>query len=121
MKLQQGDVLIKKVDYEVDGKKLNHMTLAEGEATGHHHSIVSGLGQLVMMDRIMHLQVFSDTALLKPKPLRTFSSLSLGRFRVNAKIRFEQENIAPVALCASPVSSTCKKRSDRPLRTDGAA
>lgn len=65
MKLQQGDVLIKKVDYKIKGKKLDHMTLAEGEATGHHHSIVSGLGQLIMMDNIMHLQVFSETALLK--------------------------------------------------------
>lgn len=62
---QQGDVLIKQVDYNIKGNKLNHMTLAEGEASGHHHSIVSGLGQLIMMDNIMHLQVFSDTALLK--------------------------------------------------------
>lgn len=65
MKLQQGDVLLKKVEYKIEGEKLNHVTLAEGEATGHHHSIVSGIGQLIMMDNIMHLQVFSDTALLK--------------------------------------------------------
>lgn len=65
MYYQQGDVLIKKVDYTVKGKKLNHLTLAEGEKTGHNHSIVEGLGQLIMMDKIMHLQVFSETALLK--------------------------------------------------------
>ena len=62
---QQGDVLIKQVNYKIKGEKLNHMTLAEGEATGHHHSIVSGIGQLIMMNNIMHLQVFSGTALLK--------------------------------------------------------
>ena len=31
MKLQKGDVLIKKVDYEIKGEKLDHLTLAEGE------------------------------------------------------------------------------------------
>ncbi len=62
---QQGDVLIEKVDYKIKGKKLNHLTLAEGEATGHHHSIVEGLGQLIMMDKIMHLQIFSETAKLQ--------------------------------------------------------
>ena len=62
---QQGDVLIKKIDYEIKGKKLNHLTLAEGEKTGHNHQIISGLGQLIMMDNMMHLQIFSDTALLK--------------------------------------------------------
>lgn len=65
MYYQQGDVLIKKVDYKVKGRKLNHLKLAEGEATGHHHSITQGLGQLIMMDNIMHLQVFSDSAKLK--------------------------------------------------------
>jgi hypothetical protein len=65
VKLQQGDVLLNSVDYEIKGKKLDHLILAEGEATGHHHQIVSGLGQLIMMDKIMHLQVFSETALLK--------------------------------------------------------
>jgi hypothetical protein len=65
MKLQQGDVILELVDYEIKGKKLNHLTLAEGESTGHSHQLVNGLGQLIMMDKIMHLQVFSETALLK--------------------------------------------------------
>ena len=65
MKLQQGDVILNSVDYEIKGKKLDHLVLAEGEATGHRHQLVDGLGQLIMMDKIMHLQVFSETALLK--------------------------------------------------------
>ena len=80
-KLQQGDVLIYKVDYEVKGEKLNHLTLAEGEATGHHHSITSGVGQLIMMDKIMHLQIFSDTAVLthqEHKPI----TVSKGNYRI---------------------------------------
>ena len=39
--IQQGDVLIIKTK-EVKGKKLDHVTLALGEATGHHHSITKG-------------------------------------------------------------------------------
>ena len=65
MYFQQGDVLITKIDYEVKGEELEHLTLAEGEATGHHHSIVEGLGQLIMMDKLMHLQIFSKEATLK--------------------------------------------------------
>ena len=65
MKLQQGDVILESVNYEVDGEKLDHLILAEGESTGHNHQIVSGLGQLIMIDKIMHLQIFSETALLK--------------------------------------------------------
>jgi hypothetical protein len=64
-KLQQGDVILEPVNYAIKGEKLNHLTLAEGESTGHYHRIESGLGQLIMMDKIMHLQIFSDTALLR--------------------------------------------------------
>lgn len=64
-KLQQGDVIIRKVDYAVEGEKLDHLVLAEGEATGHSHQITEGLGQLIMMDKIMHLQIFSETAKLR--------------------------------------------------------
>jgi hypothetical protein len=65
MKLQQGDVILNQVDYEIIGEKLDHLILAEGEATGHAHKITEGLATLVMMDKIMHLQIFSDTAKLK--------------------------------------------------------
>ena len=66
MYYQQGDVIIEKVDYEIkEGEKLDHLTLAEGEQTGHHHSIVSGIGQLIMFNNIMHLEVKSETALLR--------------------------------------------------------
>ena len=41
MFIQQGDVLIKKVE-SIKGKKLNHLTLAQGESTGHHHTINTG-------------------------------------------------------------------------------
>ncbi len=65
MYYQQGDVLIQEIDYKVRGEKLDHLTLAEGEATGHSHRITDGLGQLIMMDKILHLQIFSETARLE--------------------------------------------------------
>ena len=41
MLIQQGDVLVEKIT-AIKGKKLNHKTLATGEATGHHHTITEG-------------------------------------------------------------------------------
>ena len=68
---QQGDVLIKKVT-EIKGKKLNHLTLAVGEATGHHHTITEGDCELYDEGDIKYLRVISDKATLthqEHKPL----------------------------------------------------
>lgn len=66
MRLQQGDVVIDKCKVSLkDGKKLKHLVLADGEATGHHHQIVSGLASLIMMKDKMFLKVMSDYAKLK--------------------------------------------------------
>lgn len=61
---QQGDVLITKLDgFDTSrAKKLDHLVLAEGEATGHAHRLIDGVGQLMMLDNIMHLKIFSDKA-----------------------------------------------------------
>jgi hypothetical protein len=61
MYLQQGDVLIKKVS-EVKGKKLNHLTLAKGEMTGHHHTITKGDAELYEHEGTLFLRVNSETA-----------------------------------------------------------
>lgn len=58
---QQGDVVIKKVD-GIKGKKLNHLTLALGEATGHHHAITEGEACLYEKDGILYLHVESEQA-----------------------------------------------------------
>lgn len=70
MKLQQGDVILKKTNQPLkDGKKMNHLILAEGEATGHNHQIVSGIAQLIVLQGDnkgkMILNVISDYAKLK--------------------------------------------------------
>jgi len=64
MKWQQGDVIIRSINYEIEGEELDHLILAHGES-GHTHQLVDGIGKLIMMNEIMHLQVFSETALLK--------------------------------------------------------
>ena len=61
MLLQQGDVLLKKVS-KVQGKKLNHLILAEGEATGHCHVITKGDAELYDDNGTLYLKVFSDEA-----------------------------------------------------------
>lgn len=63
MVFQQGDVLLKKVS-EVKGKKLNHLTLALGEATGHHHTITKGEAELYDHEGTLFLKVKSDEAQL---------------------------------------------------------
>ena len=63
MLIQQGDVLIKKVA-SVKGKKLNHKTLALGEATGHHHTITDGEADLYEKDGVLYLHVESENATL---------------------------------------------------------
>jgi hypothetical protein len=61
MYFQQGDVLIKKV-LVVKGMKLNHLTLAKGEATGHHHTITKGDAELYEHEGTLFLKVNSETA-----------------------------------------------------------
>ena len=63
MLIQQGDVLIQSIS-EIKGKKLNHKTLAKGEATGHHHIITEGDAELYEHEGTMFLRVNSDNATL---------------------------------------------------------
>ena len=63
MFIQQGDVLIKKVT-EIKGKKLNHLTLATGESTGHHHTITEGDAELYEHEGTLFLKVKSENATL---------------------------------------------------------
>ena len=58
---QQGDVLIRQTD-SVKGKKLDHLTLAEGEATGHHHTVTKGDAELYEKKGTLYLKVISDEA-----------------------------------------------------------
>lgn len=61
--LQQGDVCIFKVD-NIKGNKLEHLTLAKGEKTGHHHTITEGDAELYEENGILYLRVNSKEATL---------------------------------------------------------
>lgn len=61
MLYQQGDVLIKSTK-EIKGKRLNHLTLARGEVTGHHHTITSGNAELYEHEGTLFLRVKSKEA-----------------------------------------------------------
>jgi hypothetical protein len=63
MLIQQGDVLVIKVE-KVIGKKLKHLTLAEGEVTGHSHKITEGEAELYEENGVLYLRVNSEKAVL---------------------------------------------------------
>jgi len=63
MKLyQQGDVLMFAVESIDESKKLNHLVLAEGEATGHMHKVTNGLAELFETGSTKYLKVLSEEA-----------------------------------------------------------
>lgn len=69
MTYQQGDVLLVRIDeIKSDVKKLDHLVLARGEATGHSHRITTGTATLYqgpgMGQANLLLEVSSDTATL---------------------------------------------------------
>lgn len=78
---QQGDVLIKKVS-EIKGKKLEHLTLAVGEATGHSHTITEGDAELYKHGETMFLKVNSKTATLTHQEHTTIE-IPLGEYEIS--------------------------------------
>ena len=62
--LRQGDVILIPLTAPVAGTKLPHLTLAEGEVTGHRHRISDGEAELSERDGILYLKVLSPTAKL---------------------------------------------------------
>jgi hypothetical protein len=77
---QQGDVILVKVS-EVKGKKLNHLVLAQGEATGHHHTITMGDATLYEHEGTLFLRVESDAAELTHQEHKTIT-LPKGNYEI---------------------------------------
>lgn len=63
MLYQQGDVLLTAIQ-GIKGKKLNHLTVAVGEATGHHHTVTKGEAELYDHEGTLFLRVNSEIATL---------------------------------------------------------
>lgn len=66
--LRQGDVLLLPTQafptQALNGQKLPHLTLAEGEVTGHKHRISDGQAELYETDGTLYLRVLSETVML---------------------------------------------------------
>ena len=61
---QQGDVLLKKYNGMITGKKLHHLILAEGEVTGHKHEVIKGEAELIESNKNWYLKVLSEEAIV---------------------------------------------------------
>ncbi|MBD2003675.1 MULTISPECIES: hypothetical protein [Cyanophyceae] len=61
--IRQGDVILLFVE-QTEGQKLSHLTLAEGEVTGHKHRISDGQAELYEENGTLYLRVLSETATL---------------------------------------------------------
>lgn len=63
--MRQGDVILMPIPAtSTTGELLPHLTLAEGEVTGHRHQISQGNAELREQDGVMYLMVDSEMATL---------------------------------------------------------
>lgn len=65
--MRQGDVILipaPKPEPDLEKFKVSHLTLAEGEVTGHRHRITDGDAELYEKEKTLFLQVNSEMATL---------------------------------------------------------
>lgn len=60
--IRQGDVILLSVQ-QVNGEKIHHLILAEGEVTGRKHRITEGEAEIHEKDSTVYLRIFSEIAL----------------------------------------------------------
>ncbi|MGB6294871.1 MAG: hypothetical protein WBF90_01650 [Rivularia sp. (in: cyanobacteria)] len=92
---RQGDVILVPVK-QAEGQKLTHLTLAEGEVTGHKHRISEGDAQLYAEDTDLYLSIFSETAALVHEEHGSIS-VPQGNWRVQIQREYEPEGWRYVA------------------------
>ncbi|AOX03142.1 hypothetical protein BJP34_30165 [Moorena producens PAL-8-15-08-1] len=93
--IRQGDVILLPVE-QINGQQLPHLTLAEGEVTGHSHRISDGVAKLYEKKGILYLQVLSETATLtheEHKPI----DLPQGSWMVRIQREYEPQGWRYVA------------------------
>lgn len=93
--IRQGDVILLPVQ-QVEGQKIPHLTLAEGEVTGHKHRITEGKAELSEKDGTLYLRVFSDSALLAHEEHKAIS-IPQGDWMVKIQREYEPEGWRYVA------------------------
>ena len=77
---RQGELIIKPCE-KAEGKKLDHLILAEGEVTGHKHEITHGKAELYEKNGTMYLKIISDEAELTHPDHKTLA-LPQGTYEV---------------------------------------
>lgn len=94
--LRQGDVILIPASETVTGAKLAHLTLAEGEVTGHRHRITQGTAELYERNGTLYLKVLSPTALLTHEEHQPIA-VSKGDWIVRIQREYEPEGWRYVA------------------------
>lgn len=93
--IRQGDVILLPVQ-RVEGQKLSHLTLAEGEVTGHKHRISNGQAELFEQDGTVYLRVFSESATLTHEEHKAIQ-IPQGNWMVRIQREYEPERTKYVA------------------------
>ncbi|MGJ5630695.1 hypothetical protein [Nostoc sp. CALU 1950] len=93
--IRQGDVILLPVQ-QVEGQKIPHLILAEGEVTGHKHRITEGRAELSEKDGTLYLRVFSESALLAHEEHKAIS-IPQGDWMVKIQREYEPEGWRYVA------------------------
>ena len=78
------------------GEKQSHLTLAEGEVTGHKHRIAEGQAQLYEKDGTLYLRVISETVLLTHEEHKAIS-IPQGNWTIRIQREYEPEGWRYVA------------------------
>ncbi|WP_242064804.1 hypothetical protein [Nostoc sp. FACHB-133] len=93
--IRQGDVILLPVQ-QIEGQKIPHLTLAEGEVTRHKHRITEGSAELYDKDSTLYLRVFSESALLAHEEHKAIS-IPQGDWMVKIQREYEPEGWRYVA------------------------
>lgn len=93
--IRQGDVILLPVQ-QVEGEKIPHLTLAEGEVTGHKHRITEGEAKLFLKNDTLYLRVYSHTAMLAHEEHHAIA-IPQGHWMVKIQREYEPEGWRYVA------------------------
>jgi hypothetical protein len=94
--IRQGDVLLLPMSAPARGIKLSHLTLAEGEVTGHRHRISQGEADLYERDGVLYLCVRSKTATLTHEEHRAIA-IPQGNWMIQIQREYQPEGWRYVA------------------------
>ena len=94
--LRQGDVLLLPVADCPEGHLLQHLTLAEGEVTGHRHRISQGQAELYERDGVLYLKVLSNQAQLTHEEHQAVT-IPQGNWQVRIQREYEPDGWRYVA------------------------